>query len=320
MTERELWYIRRISAEEYEKTVPDRRVFFNEPRFTELNKNKADEVYYLIFMREKSARFGLIAGRVGDEMRTPFSAPYSYPIAILNESKQEAIDAALEIFEEYCVGIGVKSIRFIFPPLFYDEHFLSGWVSAFYRADYMAKNIDINYSLDIQAFDKENYEELLSAKARKHLRKAIKSGIEIIRCETLNDMQAAYDVVKQNHTAKNRPTHLSFEQLMDTVSLVNHEFFLAKIDGKPVAAMIYYQITEKIVQCIYSGYLLEYSNSGVMNYLTWYAMKFLSEKGFQKIDRATATEDSIPNYGLCDFKESMGFRRSLKYTFRKELK
>ncbi len=39
MAEKDLWHIERVSAAEYERIVPDKRVFFNEPRFTELNKD-----------------------------------------------------------------------------------------------------------------------------------------------------------------------------------------------------------------------------------------------------------------------------------------
>ena len=118
MGERELWHIRRVSPDEYRSIVPDRGIFFNEPAFTELNRGKVDEVFYLILMREDSARFGMIAGRMGTELRMPFSAPYAYPVSVLDDSKQEAIDAALEVFETYCGDCGIKSVRFILPPLF----------------------------------------------------------------------------------------------------------------------------------------------------------------------------------------------------------
>lgn len=48
----------------------------------------------------------------------------------------------------------------------------------------------------------------------------------------------------------------------------------------------------------------------VGNFLGW--LKYL--------DIGPSTENSIPNYGLCDFKESIGCRRSLKYTMVKELR
>lgn len=172
MEEKELWHVRKVTAEEYESLVPNKGAFFNEPRFTELNKNKADEVYYLILMRAESARFGVIVGKIGTEARCPFSAPYSYPVAIIGESKQETIDAGLIAMEEYLISEGIRSIRYIFPPLFYDEHLLSGWVSAFYRNGYRVINLDISYALNLDRLNvsEEQYGNMITAKGRKSLR------------------------------------------------------------------------------------------------------------------------------------------------------
>lgn len=321
MNEKRLWYVKRVSVDNYKALVPDRAVFFNEPDFVELNKSKADEVYYLVFMRENSARFGLIAGRVGNEMRTPFSAPYSYPVAIINESKQETIDLALEIFEEYCVEQGIESIRFIFPPLFYDEHLLSGWVSAFYRSHYEILNIDVNYALDLEKLnvDEETYEQMIPQKGRKGLRRAERSGLEIVRCETDDDYRSAYEVIQIGHESKGFPVKLSYEQLMDTLKLVENDAFIVKKDGVPIVAEVLYKINKRIVQGIYTGSHPAYTSCNGMNFLTFYTIKYYGDQGFQILDKAISTEESQPNYGLCNFKESVGCERSLKYTFRKKL-
>ena len=321
MEEKSLWYVKRVSADEYKGIVPDRRVFFNEPDFTELNRNKADELYYLIFMRENSARFGLIAGRVGHEMRTPFSAPYSYPVAVIEESKQESIDAALEVFEDYCLEQGIESVRFIFPPLFYDEHLLSGWVSAFYRKQYRIENVDLNFSLDLKKLnvDEETYGNLITQKGRKGLRKARKSGLEIVRCESEEDYREAYEIVQIGHDAKGFPVHMTFEQLSETLKLVDHDAFIVRRDGIGIVAEFLYKINDRIVQGIYTGTHPDYMDCNGMNLLTYYTIRYYGDRGFAILDKATAGKDSIPNYGLCNFKESVGCERSLKYTFRKEL-
>ena len=322
MEEKSMWYVRRVSPQEYKDIVPDRRIFFNEPDFTELNKDKSDEIYYLVFMRENSARFGLIAGRVGNEMRTPFSAPYSYPVAIINESKMETIDAALVVFEEYCKSIGIEGIRFILPPLFYDEHLLSGWVSALYRANYCIENIDLNFSLDLRRLnvDEETYGSLIEQKGRKGLRRAKRSGLEIIHCETEEDYQEAYRIVQVGHDAKGFPVHMSFEQLSNTLKIVSHDAFIVRKGGVGIVAEFLYKINDRIVQGIYTGTHPDYSDCNGMNLLTYFTIKYYGDRGFEILDKATAGKDSKPNYGLCNFKESVGCERGLKFTFRKELR
>ena len=322
MDEKALWYVKRVTYEEYQDLVPDRRVFFNEPCFTELNRDKVDEVYYLVFMRENSARFGLISGRVGTELRTPFSAPYSYPVPVSHESKQEGIDAALEVFEEYCLSIGIENIRFVFPPLFYDEHLLSGWISAFYRKQYRVVTLDLNFSLDLNKLnvDEETYGSMISQKGRKALRKARRAGLEIVRCESEEDYRKAYRIIQIGHEAKGFPVHLSYEQLRDTLRLVEHDTFLVKKDGVAVVAEYLYKISSRIVQGIYTGTHPDYMDCNGMNLLTYYTIRYYGDQGYEILDKATAGKDSMPNYGLGNFKESVGCQRSLKYTFQKELK
>lgn len=321
MDERDLWHIERVSAEAYKALVPDRAVFFNEPDFTELNKDKADEVFYLILMREHSARFALIAGRMGDEMRTPFSAPYSYPVAIIDESKQETIDAALAAYEDYCQKQGIRSIRFVFPPLFYDEHLLSGWVSAFYRSGFTVQSLDINYALNLEKLnvDEETYGSKVGQRGRKGLRRAMRAGLEIVKCEREEDYRAAYDIVKIGHESKGFPVRMSYQQLMDTLALVAHDAFIVRKDGVGIVAEVLYRINDRIVQGIYTGTHPDYTDCNGMNLLTYHTIRYYGDLGYRILDKAISTEDSIPNYGLCNFKESVGCERSLKYTFLKRL-
>lgn len=320
MSEKDLWNVERVTADAYRLLVPDRKNFFNEPSFTQLNMDKVDSLHYLVIKKRESPRFAVIIGQVDKTGKCPFSAPYSYPVSIREDAVVRDYDLALSAIETYCLDNGMESIKFVFPPLIYDESCLSTWISCLYRAGYTALHMDINYTLDLNRLNQKDYEMLVSSKGRKHLRKAVKLGIAIIHCDTEELEKEAYKIIVDNHSAKGRPTHLSFEQLQDTFALVHHDTFLARLNGEGIASMIYYQITKEIVQCIYSGYRLEYSNSGVMNYLSWYAIRHYGDRGFRYIDRATATEDSVPNYGLCDFKDSIGGKRSLKYTFIKELR
>lgn len=321
MEEKELWHVRKVTAEEYESLVPNKGAFFNEPRFTELNKNKADEVYYLILMRAESARFGVIVGKIGTEARCPFSAPYSYPVAIIGESKQEMIDAGLIAMEEYLISEGIRSIRYIFPPLFYDEHLLSGWMSAFYRNGYRVINLDISYALNLDRLNvsEEQYGNMITAKGRKSLRKARRSGLDIVKCETEEEYREAYRIIEIGHEFKGFPVKLSFEQLADTLKLVEHDAFIVRKDGVGIVAEFLYRINKKVVQGIYTGTHPDYTECNGMNLLTWNTIQYYGKLGYKILDKATATENSEPNYGLCNFKESVGCERSLKYTFMKKL-
>jgi len=314
-------HVVRVSPEEYEKLVPDRRVFFNEPRFCELNKDKVDEIHYLIVMKDTSARFGLILGQKGEIAKCPFSAPYSYPVEVRGGERVASYDEALVAIEEYCKGIGVKQLNFTFPPLFYDEHILSAWVSAFYRNNYEVVNLDLSYALDLQKLnvDADTYGTMVTQKGRKALRKAMKSGLTLHKCETLGEMEEAYEMIRINHEAKGFPVRMSFEQVLNTLKLVEHDVFLVKHGDTTVLAEFLYRVNKNTIQGIYCGVHPDYTEFNSMNFLTYETIRYYGDLGYKVLDKAAATEDSIPNYGLCDFKESVGAERSLKYSFSKSL-
>lgn len=319
MNELGKWHVMRVTPQEYEKIVLDRKVFFNEPRFCELNSTKVDSVHYLIVMKNDSARFGIILGQLLGVMKCPFSAPYSYPVEIRKFSKIEDVDCALEVLEEYCKEQKVHVLKFTFPPLFYDEHLLSAWVSSFYRRNYQIDNLDINYALNLKMLCKQdNYIHFIPEKGRKSLKKSQKIGLTIQQCKTDIELREAYQIIKENHEVKNRPVRLTFEQLMDTLNLVGHDVFIVKHENKSIAAEFLYHINERIVQGIYCGVIPNFTNYNGMNFLTDYTIYYYYKKGYEILDKAIATEDTIPNYGLCNFKESVGCMRNLKFSFSKE--
>ena len=47
--------------------------------------------------------------------------------------------------------------------------------------------------------------------------------------------------------------------------------------------------------------------------------EYYKAKGYQYVDVGPSTEDSLPNYGLCEFKESIGCDISQKYTYIKNI-
>lgn len=314
--------IERVSFNEYKELVPDTQVFFNRPEFAELNKNKVDELYYLLSKKGESDRFGIICGRVGNELRCPFSAPYSYPVEIKKHMKIDSYEGTLYALEEFCKTNGIEKIRFVFPPFFYNEHGLSAWLNIFYRKGYSVANADISYAidLDIMDVDEETYGKMIHEKGRKGLRRAIRKNLTITHCESEEEYLEAYTIMSKGHEYKGFPVKLSYDELRDTMKIADRaDAFIVRQDGVGIVAEFLYAVNDKIVQGIYTGTLPEYMDCNGMNMLTYYTIRYYSNLGYKILDKATATENSVPNYGLCDFKDSVGCKRSIKYTFVKNI-
>jgi len=316
--------VNRVSAEEYENIVRDAGVVYNLAQFNELNKYKVDNVEYLVVSKGKSPRFAVCLGIENNEVRYPFSAPFALPVETkrtknkLSSSVDNCQDA-VKVIEEYCIQQSYKSLQYIFPPTFYSEHMISAWINALYNLGYYLANIDINFSIELNESIIDNYMSTISHNARNTLKKALSAGLTILCCSNDEEIARAYKIIEENKLAKRYPLHMSYTQVCDTISFVPCDVFLVENNGEDVAAAFVYHVTETIVQVIYWGDKPGFSNLRPMNYLAYQLIQYYSKKGIKHIDIGPSTENSIPNYGLCDFKESIGCKRSLKFTMKKIL-
>ena len=90
-----------------------------------------------------------------------------------------------------------------------------------------------------------------------------------------------------------------------------------KNDGNDIAAAQVFHVCEGIVQVIYWGDVPGYSVLKPINYLAYELINFYGERGFQYIDIGPSSEKGRPNYGLCDFKSSIGCDLNAKFSFKK---
>ena len=212
--------------------------------------------------------------------------------------------------------------KWVFPPLYYNENLLSGFVSSFYRMGYIATDVDVSYSLDLRELNsgRERYDELITAKGRKGLRKAERNRLYIKKCKNKDEYKIAYDIVKKGHEYMGYPVRMSFEQLYETLLLVEHDVFIVEgPNGESMVSEFLYRINRDIVLGVYVGVLPEYRDKNGMNLLTYYTIQYYGNLGYKIIDKSISTVESEPNYGLMNFKESVGCKRSLKYSFYLDL-
>lgn len=308
-----------ITYEDYLKKTGHTFAFCR-AEFMKLNQSKVDSVEYLLFKKEGSERFAVCFGMLDGHACCPFSAPFGCPISLKKDLGMAAYDEMLGELERYAVTNGWNSIRWILPPAFYHEDEVTGWVNALYRRDYKFANIDINYAFDLREVNCSSYEKLIHHNARKNLRIALNSDLKLCICETDSDREAAYQIIAENRADKGYPLRMTYQQVCDTVQIIPHEFFLVEKEHEKVAAALVYRINEDIAQVIYWGDRLQYREYKTINFLSYQLIHYYGERGLKYLDIGPSTENSIPNYGLCDFKESIGCKRSLKYTMVKELR
>lgn len=298
----------------YQKRLKNFSVF-NTVGFAELNKSKVDEVYYLIF-RDSKVRLGIILGRRGQEVSSPFSAPYGGFIYNDQDCKAKTIDSAIDLLDHWVLEKGFRKLTISLPAMYYNPHILSRIANGLHNRSYDIDCLDINHHFEIPDCFEENYIGLLQRNAKKNLNNALKNGFEFYKLHK-NHAIRAYEIISINRTSKQKPLRLTLEQILEVSSITNVDFFLVEQNGIDIAAAIVFVVNDTMAQVVYWGDDPRYIELRSMNYLSFKVFEYYAAAGMKILEIGISTENSIPNYGLCEFKESIGCSISLKYSFSK---
>ena len=290
---------------------------FNSVDFNVLNEARCDKVLFLFF-KDTKIRLGLIAGVKSKEMHSPFSAPFGGFSFLKNDITIAQIEVAVDALLKYAAEKKYQNIHYTMPPLFYHEGFNSKLINVFHRKNFATAAIDLNYQFNLQKLNDE-YEMNIWYNARKNLKISLKQGFDFIKCETAEAKMEAYEVIKENRSRKGFPLRMPYEQVKRTTEIIEADFFLLKKENEKIAAAQVFHVAPGIVQVIYWGDIPDFANCKPMNFLAYNVFKYYKEQGLKIVDIGPSTENGLPNYGLCEFKEGIGCDITPKYSFIKEI-
>jgi hypothetical protein len=304
-----------VNKQEYGEEIPSPYFIFGSAPFNNLNKNKSEIVYYLLF-RDNKFRLGIIGGIKNNEFHSPFSAPYGGFSYISQNISIEHIDEAIEALLNWAMRKKISSITITLPPPIYNNSFITKQVNSLWRGDFEFKNIDLNHSFNLDYFD--NYNQHINQKGRRNLKLAMKAGLRFFKCKNNKDKKLAYDIIHKNREKKGIPLRMTWKQITDTANIVLADFFCAYNDKQiPVASAIVFHINPSVVQLIYWGDIPDFYKLRPMNFLSFKIFEYYKSQGKKIVDLGPSSVNSSPNYGLSKFKKSIGCNISLKYTLTK---
>ncbi|WP_375585584.1 hypothetical protein [Cyclobacterium xiamenense] len=301
----------------YTQHVHQRAGLFHTADFAAFNAAKVEAVHYLLF-KDSRFRLGLILGTSGTEARSPFSAPFGGFSPIQEEVKAAVVNDALHALERWLGKQGYRRVTLILPALYYDGRFLTRMINGLFVFGYRNEQIDINHHIELPINFDRDYPEMLQKNARKNLKNALKQEF-LWKKLSPNEAKRAYEVIAVNRSVRQKPLRMSWEQVLETSERFSADFFVVEYQETDVAAAIVFPISQQVVQVIYWGDNPSFSELRPMNFLTYKLFQYYVSQSIYLIDIGTSTENSVPNYGLCEFKESIGCSVSLKYTFSKEV-
>lgn len=286
---------------------------FGSAEFATLNRDKAEEVYYLLFTDSKY-RLGMTLGKRGHALKSPFSAPFGGFVYLREDVKIYQIEAAVDALLQWVAQKGFKELQITLPPPLYAPDFLAKQLNVLFRKQFSIQQVDLNYTFASATLD-EHYLQKTWRNARKNLKKALAQDLSFIQCKTEAEKQKAYEIIQQNREQRGFPLRMSWDQVLETTKVIPADFFRVETaEGTAIAAALVFKVAADVVQVIYWGDLPNYSELKTMNFLSYKLFGFYKEKGIRVIDIGPSTEDSVPNHGLCEFKESIGCNIQPKYS------
>lgn len=301
-----------VEAREYGEIFAKPAHVYNSVEFAQLNSHKAERLHHLVF-DDGGARLGIILGERADGvMHSPFSAPFGG--FTTNRPQQfEYFDTAVELLKEYGKKHNQR-IAVTLPPDLYDRRQIPLAVNALHRHAEKTQ-IDVNYHFDLADF--EHYIQNIERNARNKLNHAMKENLIFNKVERGDTGGAAraYEVIRRNREEQGYPLRMTCDEVMRTAEIIPADFFLLSHGGRDVAAAQVFHVAEGICQLIYWGDLREFSGMRPMNLLAYRVFEHYRKQGLSILDIGPATSDSVPNYGLCSFKKSIGCMASNKFSF-----
>ncbi len=310
--------IEEITKEEYNKIVVNPFSGFDKSEFAELNKSKVDEVKYLIFKNNKN-RFSLITGIKNGIIKCPFSASFSCFSEISHNNRIQHYHDAISSLIIWAKNKKISNIIFLTPPLFFNEPHITKFQNALYCNGFKLLDYDVNFQFSLKSFSEDKYISELPSNSRRNIKQAIKNSLTF---EKVNNTETVYKIIKQNRKEKGFPLWMSCEDIKNTEKIIKSDYFLVYDSNKnPIASAYVQTIKQNIANVVYWGNIQASDYMFPMNYLALNVFNYYSsQKSIDYVSIGTSTKDSIPNYGLCDFKESIGCKSCAKLNWIYEIK
>lgn len=290
---------------------------FNQPNHLTQQPCSHLITFYLFHRNKKraDARFSMfIENNVGiSPCRATFGS-----IEICDSLLQEHLDYFIEAINDFAYTQQLQQISIkSYPACYAPEASASISASLLYRG-YQVSQTELNYHISISA---DPFTDLLHLSEKRKLKKCVEKGF-IFGEDANPDLPAIYHLIKLSRIRRNFPVSLSysdFEQLFVRFAGLYKVFTVRDVD-KIVAMTVTVRINSNILYNFYPADDPDYRSFSPMVLLMKGLYDYCQQEGIGILDLGIATDGGEPNFGLMRFKQFIGGKPSLKFTFAKSFR
>lgn len=304
-----------IEEQSYKNYSKEFAYVYNRSEFLETITHQNPKLHY-ITIGDKKPRVVLYCAEYENEIIAPFSAPFWNIEKIKKNLSIDSIDEIIASLTTYLDSFK-KEIRLTLSPLFYDSKYMTLLLNCFLRNNFKIEYIDVNHYIDIENISIDSYIDTLTSNARRNLRIANDLNLSFKKAVSEIEIRKAYEIISINRSIKGYPLKLTYEQLYKTLAKIGGDVFLVSENDSFISAAFIFNINVNNKHLIYWGDIPETSETKSMNFLAYKLIDYYKSKNIQFLDLGPSSENGVPNYGLSNFKESIGASVALKPTLIK---
>jgi hypothetical protein len=297
-----------VAPDIYKRIFGESQTVFHSADFNALNQSRAEELRFLLYQAEHFT-LGLVVGKKQGVWYSPFSSPFG---GVEYHGKKDELSIARSLNE--LQGFLNEPIQITLPPDVYTGRFNLLETDHYVRSAWKLLYKDFNYHLDLTT----DFESNLHRNARKNLNKALATDHRFVKSEDEPSMREVYSIIERNRKEKGYPLKMSFEQVVQTGSVIAMDFFRLEIEGKACASALVYRLNEQVAMIVYWGHLEAAAEFRPVNLLAHYLFNYYRSNGFEILDIGPSSELGVLNEGLAKFKLSLGCIQTEKATLRRE--
>ncbi|GEM_PF-1148183 len=222
----------------------------------------------------------------------------------------ELLEAIFDAIESHILSVGGGRLQLALAAQAHDQGWDAIVMNVLMRRGYQISCHDLSYARTILS---EPFAALVSRGNLKNIRRAARRGYHFSELDD-SDLGLVYGIIERNRARRGFPMTMTLAAMqMGSDTIPDHfRLFGVEVGKNLVAAAVCVPINRSVLYVFYWAEIEGVENPSPIPTLAEGLYDYGRREGFCLLDVGTSTVRGVPNLGLIRFKESLGFRPSLK--------
>lgn len=290
---------------------------FNDPRLFHQQQCSDYAVLNLISDKEECLARCVLFFK-DNQAYSPFRAPFG-SIEFSDETTLQQLEYFIEELEKFLKEKQIVKFKIVSYPECYAPEKATLLSYCLLKQGYTIPLAELNYHL--QVTNEENLISNFHDSEKRRYKKCVEQGF-VADVEQPTDVTEAFELIKKARESKGYPVSMKPEEFAKLFKEFPKDYFLFTVRDKDklIAAATGVRISSNILYYFLPADDADYKNYSPTVLLIKGMHDFCLQHNITILDLGIASSDAVPNYGLINFKQHLGGKPSLKYTFEKTLK